>query len=82
MPTVSTVGTFELAGEVYAVESHPSEIRVTDVLGEPVVVMPLEAVLRPGAGQELRACVAEVLASAAMQGRGPWVGLDRPLAPR
>jgi hypothetical protein len=80
----STVGTFELDGAFYAVEWHPGEIQVMDVVGSPVAVMRLgpHMVLEraaPGAGtapaellDRLRACAIDVLGAAAEDRRGPF----------
>jgi hypothetical protein len=73
MPKVSTVGTFVFAGAVYAVESHPGEIRVTDASGSDAVVVPNGLPVRSGGVRgRLWECATAVLEAAAAQGRGPW----------
>lgn len=88
---ISTVGTFEFGGGVYAVESHPGEIRVTDAAGCDTAVIPFKtgAVLgtaAPGEGSApaelldaMRECAIRVLEQAADDGRGPWAMLERRL---
>lgn len=88
MGAYSTVGTFELDGAVYAVEWHPGEIQVMDVVGSPVAVMRLgpHMVLEraaPGAGtapvellDRIRARAIDVLGVAADGGRGPFALLQ------
>lgn len=83
MPHVSTVGTFEFDGQVYAVEWHPDEIRVTDADGQDVAFMSLSRDLEVGEAvparsaastlmDRLRHSAVEVLRTAAVHDRGPW----------
>lgn len=89
MSCVSTLGTFTHDGEVYAVEWHPSEIRVTDAQGRDAAVMPFKtgrvlAVAAPGASAApaelldlLRERAIEVLEAEAAERRGPWAFLEQ-----
>lgn len=87
MANISTVGTFELGGAVYAVEWHPGEIRVTDAEGADAAVMQMDPDMvllqaAPGAGSApaevldlLWERTRDVMQAAAEHGRGPWATL-------
>lgn len=83
MPNISTVGTFAVDGQVYAVEWHPGEIRVTDADGHDMAFMSMGRDLHVGEAvpsrsapsvllDRLRHGAIEVLRSAGTSGRGPW----------
>jgi hypothetical protein len=83
VPSISTVGTFEFGGLVYAVEWHPDEIRVTDAEGQDVAFMAMSRDLQVGEAvpgrsapsellDRLRQGAIEVLRAAAVNERGPW----------